>query len=122
MKNRKQGFTLVEIMIVVMIIGLLAAIALPGFARARKSAQENACINNLRQIESAKDQWAVETGQVAGAAVNWTSIKDYMKNSPVCPINTANAANASGYNLVTVGTQAGCFSHSNTTHNVNGRL
>jgi prepilin-type N-terminal cleavage/methylation domain-containing protein len=56
---RKAGFTLVEIMIVVAIIGLLAAIAIPNFVRARTTAQQNACINNLRQIDGAKQQWAL---------------------------------------------------------------
>ncbi len=64
-KSLKAGFTLVEIMIVVAIIGLLAAIAIPNFLRARSTAQQNACINNLRQIDAAIQQWALEKGQAA---------------------------------------------------------
>ena len=67
--SRKAGFTLVEIMIVVAIIGLLAAIAIPNFIKARATSQQNACINNLKQISGAIDEWALETGQSSGASV-----------------------------------------------------
>ncbi len=88
MKNRtsrKSGFTLVEIMIVVAIIGLLAAIAIPNFVRARTQSQKNACINNLRQIDSAVQTWALENKQAANATVQYTDISSYLKNSVICP-------------------------------------
>jgi prepilin-type N-terminal cleavage/methylation domain-containing protein len=86
-KNRKAGFTLVEIMIVVAIIGLLAAIAIPNFVRARETAQANACINNLHQIDGAIQQWAFETRAPSSAQPDLADCAPYLKGNavPVCP-------------------------------------
>src|SRR5687768_11119835 len=84
--NRKAGFTLVEIMIVVAIIGLLAAIAIPNFVKARTTAQKNACINNLRQIDGAKEQWALEKKLAPAAASVDAEVELYIKGGrPKCP-------------------------------------
>ena len=85
--NSKAGFTLVEIMIVVAIIGLLAAIAIPNFVKARESAQLNSIFNNLRIIEGAKDQWALENKKGTGDAVaSVTTVLDYLKGGTVKPV------------------------------------
>src|SRR5271154_2907575 len=88
MKNiRKAGFTLVEIMIVVAVPGMLAAIAIPNFVKARATSQQNACINNLRQIDAAKNQWALEKGKTNGDMPTADDIKVYLMHNrlPVCP-------------------------------------
>jgi prepilin-type N-terminal cleavage/methylation domain-containing protein len=74
-----QGFTLVEIMIVVSIIALLAAIAVPGFMRARKRSQASRIINDLRLIDSAVDQYAIETNKTTGAPVSVADWTNYLK-------------------------------------------
>lgn len=98
-KHKKSGFTLVEIMIVVLIIGLLAAIAIPSFAKARTRARISACINNLRQIDSAKEQYAMENNLNDGATVTNTQLAPYIKGSfPACPAGGAYTINTIGNN------------------------
>jgi prepilin-type N-terminal cleavage/methylation domain-containing protein len=88
--SKKSGFTLVEIMIVVAIIGLLAAIAIPNFVKARTTSQQNACINNLRQMDGAVQQYALENKLPSSAAYTLTALQPYIKldsngNIPGCP-------------------------------------
>ncbi len=78
-KNRRGGFTLVEIMIVVAIIALLAAIAVPGFLRARKRSQASKIINDLRMIDAAVDQYAIETGKKTGDTATFADWQKYLK-------------------------------------------
>lgn len=93
LRKDRSGFTLVEIMIVVAIIGLLAAIAVPSFIRARKRSQGTTVLNELRQIDGAIDQWALENNKTSGDTVTWTDITPYLKAG-------TRLANSSGTDLL----------------------
>ena len=118
--SRKSGFTLVEIMIVVAIIGLLAAIAIPNFVRARTTSQMNACINNLRQIDGAVQQWALETKAAPNATVTFANVSGYLKSAVVCPSAGSTATFGSSYTLVDVTTKPTC--NLNTATTVTGHI
>ena len=101
--KRRGGFTLVEIMIVVAIIALLAAIAVPGFLRARKRSQASRILNDLRMIDSAVDQYAIETNRKTGDAVAVTDWTNYLKKGSLL-YNTGKSLLGTSYNAQTVDT------------------
>ena len=108
--SRRGGFTLVEIMIVVAIIGLLAAIAIPNFVKARSLSQKNACIENLRQMFGAKATWALEERHDVGETPTDADLfgaTRYIREKPECP--------ASGtYNIQPVDTKPTCTTPGHT--------
>src|SRR6202162_4112314 len=94
--KRRGGFTLVEIMIVDVIIALLAAIAVPGFLRARKRSQASRILNDLRMIDSAVDQYAIETSRTTGAVVAVSDWTNYVKKNALL-YNTGQSVLGSSY-------------------------
>ena len=103
LNNRRAGFTLVEIMIVVAIIALLAAIAVPGFLRARKRSQATRILNDLRMIDAAVDQYAIETNRSTGASVGTADWTNYLKKNTKL-YNTGQSLLGSAYGAQTVDT------------------
>jgi type II secretory pathway pseudopilin PulG len=102
------GFTLLEIMIITAIIGLLAAICIPNFVKARSFSQTDACINNLRQIDGAIQQWSLEQNQASTSTVNYAAISSFMKRAVVCPAGGSGATFASTYTIVDCQTKPAC--------------
>ena len=101
--KRRGGFTLVEIMIVVAIIALLAAIAVPGFLRARKRSQASRILNDLRMIDSAVDQYAIETNRKTGDVVKVADWTNYLKKGSLL-YNNGNSLLGTAYGDQTVDT------------------
>ena len=103
-KKARHGFTLVEIMIVVLIIGILLAIAVPNFIKARENSRQKSCVANLKQIESAKEQWAMDTKAAPTATPGTGDLYGntlYIKVQPTCPSNGA-------YTIGDMGTRPSC--------------
>ena len=97
---RQRGFTLVEIMIVVAIIGMLATIAIPKYIHARAVSHKTACISNLEQIEGAIQMWATEMRKEPGATVEFSDISAYLRRAVVCP--SGGSTFADSYQLTSV--------------------
>ena len=101
---RRRGFTLLEILIVVAVLGILVGMAFPNFLKSRTNAQKQMCIENLSQIESAKQIWGVENGKKDGdppADTDLFGVSRYMKLKPKCPAGGT-------YDLTSVGVNATC--------------
>ena len=97
--KRTKGFTLIEIMIVVMIIGILLAIAVPNFVKARDTSRKQSCVASLKQIDSAKEQYAMELKLATGATITSANIAPgYIKAMPTCPASGTYAINVVGTN------------------------
>ena len=118
----RQGFTFLEIVIVVTLIALLAVLALPNFVRSRKTSQTNACINNLRQINGAKQQWALENGKKSTDSPAANDLQVYLGRGDsgsitniCCPLQSPATA-LGGYTINIVGTPPTCNNYDGTNH------
>ena len=119
--QKLAGFTLVEIMIVVAIIGLLASIAIPNFVTSRKNAQATACINNIRVIQGAKDMWAIEAKKGSTDTPTQADLQPYVGRGsagqlPTCPNDSGNSF-ATSYTVNAVDAMVACnIGGANTTY------
>jgi len=108
--RKRRGFTLVEIMIVVLIIGILLAIAVPNFIRARESARAKSCVANLKSINGAKEQWAMvnkKTATDTPTVDDLYGVDKFIKTEPSCP-------SGGSYTLAAVSTVPSCSIGTNT--------
>jgi prepilin-type N-terminal cleavage/methylation domain-containing protein len=116
--TKNSAFTLIEIMIVVLIIGILLAIAVPNFIRAREQSRAKSCSANLKQIDSAKEQYAMDNKANAGGAVAMTNLVGsslYLKATPTCPSNGT-------YTIGNVSTDPTCSATTTAyPHTINGQ-
>lgn len=104
MNTKSAGFTLIEIMMVVAIIGLLATMAIPSYVRARDTSQVSLCLNNLRQIDGAKTQHALEAGLATGAVISPSDLDPYLK----VPMSEMAEPGGGTYDLHVIGTTPTC--------------
>ena len=102
----RLGFTLIEIMIVVALIGMLAAIAVPNYFHARERSRMVTCIQNLKVIDNSIEQWAMEAKKQSGTPVTSEDIRGYMKQLPVCP--SGGKTFADSYEITVIDVQPLC--------------
>lgn len=106
-RKRSRGFTTVEIMIVVAIVGFLVAIALPNYLHYATESRRNSCISNLRHISTATEQWALELRKTSSNAVAFSDISPYLKGAVVCP--SGGSSFSDSYTITIVGADPSCL-------------
>ena len=107
----KKGFTIIEIMIVVVIIGILASLAIPNFTAARDRVRKDMCINNLRQLKLAKEQWALEYNKDYNDVPAAANLDNYVRDGTAslnCPLDAAQTFETS-YDISNIGTDPTCI-------------